>query len=151
MQQQTGEGLGPRRLGGGGAPRPLQNRFYSWSPPQLLGSGLVIGLALPSLCWWRQASRGPPHVSPLALSPRMITTHSRPKAVATKRRAVWSAIRKRGLCLEVATNTSVQRICERKQAVPVSHGGRSGTEERRAGTGGKVAADNFAGKAGDLE
>lgn len=47
---------------------------------------------------------------------------------------------RKGLCLLVATNTSVLRICERKQAVPVSCWGRSGTGERQEGTRGKVAA-----------
>lgn len=83
----------------------------------------------------------------------MITTHLRPKTVAVKGKAVWVVMEGKGLCLVVATNTSVQRICERKQAVPVSRGGRSGTEERRAGTEAKWPriSDNFAGKAGNLE
>lgn len=69
---------------GEGRPAPSRIASTRGSPCWLLRPGLVIGLAVPSLCWWRQASRGPPHVSPRALCPGMITTRSRPKAVAIK-------------------------------------------------------------------
>lgn len=74
----------PGGWAGEGRPAPSRIAATQGYPPWLLKPGLVIELALPSMCWWRQASRGPPHVSPLALCPGMITTRSRPKAVAFK-------------------------------------------------------------------
>lgn len=141
-------------MGGGGAPRPLQNRSHPGlpSPAPQTWPGNRISSSLHVLVETGQQG------TPSCLSSRPVPRDDHhpfpPKGSGLQGRgggAVWLMIGKRGLCLVVATNTSVQRIYEWKQAVPVSHGGRSGTEERRAGTGGKVAPDNFAGNTGDLE
>lgn len=133
----------PGGWAGRGAPPPLDllPPRVTPSPVPQIRPGYRISRSVCLCSWWRQASRGSLSLSSRPVRPLDDPLHPfAPKAVAIRREMMWAAMGERGPCLAVATNTSVQRISQGKQAVPVSRGGRSGTGERRAGTGGKVAA-----------
>lgn len=69
-KQQIGEGLGPRRLGGGGAPRPLQNRFLPGLPspaPQIWPANRISS-SLPVLV--ETGQQGTPHFSLVSPCPQ---------------------------------------------------------------------------------
>lgn len=126
----------PGGWAGRGAPPPLDllPPRVTLSPVPQTWPGYRISRSVCLCSWWRQASRGSLSLSSRLVRPLDDPLHPfAPKAVAIKREMVWAAMRERGPCLAVATNTSVQRISQGKQAVPVSRGGRSGTGERRAG------------------
>lgn len=126
VHQQTLEGLGPWRLGSLPAPSRPASTQGSPSPVPQTWPGYRMSISLsPSLAALGDRPAGDPSNLPSLLIPLDDHAHSRPKAVAINGETMWEATGGKGLCLVTTINTSVQRICERKQAVPVSRGGRS--------------------------